>query len=114
MDKLEYKGYFGSIEYSKEDNCLYGKVLGMQRNLISYEGNTASELEEDFIGAIDTYLEHCNQKGIKPRKSYNGVLNIRIPAYTHGKIAMISERTGTSINAFIRNAVEKELMLSSV
>ena len=21
MDKLEYKGYYGSIEYSQEDNC---------------------------------------------------------------------------------------------
>jgi predicted HicB family RNase H-like nuclease len=114
MDKLEYKGYFGSIEYSKEDNCLYGKALGMPRNLISYEGNTASELEEDFIDAIDTYLENCKQKGIRPRKSYNGVLNIRIPSYTHGKIAMISERTGISINAFIRKSVEKELMLAAV
>ena len=26
MDYLEYKGYKGSVEYSKEDNCLFGKV----------------------------------------------------------------------------------------
>jgi predicted HicB family RNase H-like nuclease len=109
MDKLEYKGYFGSIEYSKEDGCLFGKVLGMTNDLISYEGNTASELFDDFKGAIDTYLEHCQRKGIKPRKSYNGVLNIRIPSEIHGKIAMISERTGTSINAFIRDSIEKRL-----
>ena len=44
MNRLEYKGYYGSIEYSAEDNCLYGKVLGMPKDLISYEGNTASEL----------------------------------------------------------------------
>ena len=29
MDYLEYKGYKGSVEYSKEDNCLCGKVQGM-------------------------------------------------------------------------------------
>jgi hypothetical protein len=29
MDFLEYKGYKGSVEYSKEDNCLFGKVQGM-------------------------------------------------------------------------------------
>jgi predicted HicB family RNase H-like nuclease len=28
MDFLEYKGYKGSVEYSKEDNCLFGKVQG--------------------------------------------------------------------------------------
>jgi predicted HicB family RNase H-like nuclease len=29
MNRLEYKGYYGSIEYSKEDKLLYGKVLTM-------------------------------------------------------------------------------------
>ena len=28
MDYLEYKGYKGSVEYSKDDNCLFGKVQG--------------------------------------------------------------------------------------
>ncbi len=32
---LEYKGYKGSVEYSKskENNCLFGKVQGMSKNL---------------------------------------------------------------------------------
>jgi predicted HicB family RNase H-like nuclease len=34
---LEYKGYTGTIEYSKEDDLLYEKVLGI-KGLISYEG----------------------------------------------------------------------------
>ena len=34
MDYLEYKGYKGSVEYSKADNCLCGKVLGMSKDLI--------------------------------------------------------------------------------
>ena len=42
MKNLEYKGYTGSIEYSKEDDLLYGKVLGI-KGLISYEGKTAYE-----------------------------------------------------------------------
>ena len=68
MDKLEYKGYYGSIEYSKEDDCLFGKVSGMPNNLISYEGNTATELYADFKDAIDAYLDYCQRTGIKPRK----------------------------------------------
>ena len=28
MKHLEYKGYTGTIEYSKEDKLLYGKVIG--------------------------------------------------------------------------------------
>ncbi|MDR2680090.1 MAG: type II toxin-antitoxin system HicB family antitoxin [Tannerella sp.] len=109
MDKLEYKGYFGSIEYSKEDECLFGKVTGMPDNLISYEGNTAAELYADFKEAIDSYLDYCKEKGIKPRKSYNGMLNIRIPSEIHRRIAIIADRTVTSINAFIRDSRERKL-----
>jgi predicted HicB family RNase H-like nuclease len=68
MDNLEYKGYYGSIEYSSYDDCLFGKVLGMPDNCITYEGNTTSELFADFKGAIDFYLDYCKRKGIKPRK----------------------------------------------
>lgn len=56
MDYLEYKGYTGSVEYSVEDNCLYGKVLGVSRHAITYEGKDLYELKKDFEGAIDDYL----------------------------------------------------------
>jgi predicted HicB family RNase H-like nuclease len=109
MNHLEYKGYYGSIEYSKEDKCLYGKVLGMTKDCILYEGNTIEELENDFRDAIESYLEGCKELGIKPRKGYNGVLNIRIPSEIHSRVAMIAEKTGTSINAFIRDSIERRL-----
>lgn len=32
MGTLRYKGYTGSVEYCDEDECLYGKVLGMDGN----------------------------------------------------------------------------------
>jgi len=108
---LEYKGYTGSIEFSQEDNCLYGQVQGMPDNLISYEGTTASELYEDFKEAIETYLDYCKRKGIKPRKSYSGTLNIRIPAEIHYRIALIANQTGTTINAVVRDSLEKRLQL---
>ena len=109
MNNLEYKGYYGSIEYSKENKCLYGKVLGMTKDLVSYEGNTVEELEDDFRNAIESYLEGCNELGIKPRKGYNGVLNIRIPSEIHSRIAMYAENHGTSINSFIRESIERRL-----
>jgi len=109
MNKLEYKGYFGSIEYSEEDNCFFGKVLGMNKSCITYEGENASELIEDFRGAVDMYLEHCNTKKIQPERPYNGVLNIIIPIETHSKIAMYVENRGTSINSFVCESIERRL-----
>ena len=112
MNHLEYKGYYGNIEYSKDDKCLYGKVLGMTKDLISYEGNTVEELESDFKNAIESYLEGCSELGIKPRKGYNGVLNIRIPSETHSRIAMCAENRGISINSFIRDSIERQLEMA--
>ena len=67
MDYLEYKGYKGSVEYSKEDNCLFGKVQGMSKDLITYEGQTLDELRQDFEDGIDSYLEGCKADGhMKP------------------------------------------------
>jgi len=110
MERLEYKGYSGSIEYSKADNCLYGKVRGLDKGTcITYEGNTAEELYEDFKGAIDDYLDYCKDKGITPKKSYSGTLNIRIPSEIHCLIASYAENNGISINAFIRDSIERRL-----
>lgn len=33
MGQLKYKGYAGSVEYNEEDNCLFGKVLGLKKRL---------------------------------------------------------------------------------
>ncbi|MEK3641638.1 antitoxin HicB [Lactobacillus crispatus] len=35
--ELSYKGYYGSLEYSLEDDTLYGKVIDIN-GLLSYEG----------------------------------------------------------------------------
>ena len=70
MERLEYKGYYGSIEYYKTDNCLYGKVIGLEKGTaVTYEGNTASELYDDFKGAIDDYLDYCKDKGMSINSS---------------------------------------------
>lgn len=110
MNTMSYKGYVGSIEVSEEDNCLFGKVLALPRDtMITYEGETVSELREDFHGAVDDYIIMCEAEGIEPRKSYSGALNVRISPETHSKVAMLSKQAGISINAFIRNAVEKQI-----
>ena len=110
MKTLTYKGYIGSIEISDEDNCLFGKVLDLPKDtMISYEGETVSELEEDFKGAVDDYIAYCKEAGITPRKSYSGSLNIRISPEVHSKIAILAQQAGISINAFIKSAVEKQV-----
>ncbi len=109
MDYLKYKGFIGSIGYSNDDNCLYGKVLGLNRILISYEGNTIKELKNDFIDGIEHYLSVCKEEGITPQKSFTGSFNIRIPADMHGKAVLKAKEEGLSLNAFVKEAIEQKL-----
>jgi len=69
MDNLKYKGYTGTMENPSADNWLFGKVEGMVKDSITYEGQSITELKADFENAIDSYLEGCVELGIKPRKS---------------------------------------------
>ena len=73
MENLEYKGYSGSVEFSKEDHCLFGKVLGMDKDCITYEGSTIEELESDFEGAIDDYLSSCIDRKVEPTIVFSGL-----------------------------------------
>ena len=59
---LEYKGYLGTVEFSAEDNCLFGKVIGIN-DLISFEEQEVSELKEVFEEAINDYLDTCKKLG---------------------------------------------------
>ena len=70
---MEYKGYVGSVEFSEEDSLFFGKVLGI-RALVSYEGENARDLVEDFHGAVDDYLALCEEQGTEPEKAYKGSL----------------------------------------
>jgi len=109
MDYLEYKGYKGSVEYSKEDNCLFGKVQGLSKELITYEGQTLDELRKDFEEGVDSYLEYCKEEGIVPAKPYSGKLNLRMSSELHSRVAAIVAASGTTINDFINNAIKNEL-----
>lgn len=109
MGRLKYKGYTGSVEYSEEDNCLYGKVQGMSKDCITYEGSDVNELRQDFEEAVDGYLASCKERGVEPRRPYSGVLNIRITPENHSTIATLAQEEGITINAFIRKALEHEV-----
>lgn len=110
MDYLEYKGYKGSVEYCKEDNCLCGKVQGMgNKALILYEGTTIDELRKDFEEWIDSYLEGCKADGIEPVKPFSGKLNLRMLSDLHARVSAFAASAGMTINDSINRAIVNEL-----
>ncbi len=105
---MHYKGYIGSVEFSENDETLYGKVMGV-RALISYEGKTASELIEDFHVAVDDYLTLCESKGITPEVAYKGSFNVRISPELHRDAAIFAASHHISLNHFVESAISNLL-----
>jgi len=112
MKNLEYKGYTGSIEYSKEDGQLYGKALGI-KGLISYEGATGQKLEADFMDAIDTYLSDCKLDRVAPEKPFKGSFNVRISSKLHRKAALLAMEEKTSLNNFVAESIRERISKES-
>lgn len=57
---LHYRGFTGSIEYSEVDNVFHGRILSDAfsdiKDLVTYEADSISELNCEFISAIDDYV----------------------------------------------------------
>ncbi|MCD7784106.1 MAG: type II toxin-antitoxin system HicB family antitoxin [Oscillospiraceae bacterium] len=105
---MNYKGYVGSVEFSESDGVFFGKVMGI-RALVSYEGETAKDLVEDFHGAVDDYLALCEEQGIEPEKAYKGSFNVRISPELHRSAAVYAAAHNMSLNSFVETAVNHEL-----
>jgi len=65
---LSHKGYFGSVEFSDEDDVLHGRIIGIN-DRITYEGDSVKSLRLDFISAVDEYLCVCAELGKEPEKA---------------------------------------------
>ena len=103
---IQYKGYIGSVEFSEKDKIFYGKVMGI-RSLISYEGESARELLEDFHGAVDDYLESCKAEGKEPEVAFKGSFNIRLSPELHKRIYIYAAAHQMSMNRYIEEILEK-------
>lgn len=101
---LSYKNYNGTVEYSRDDSCLFGKVIGI-KSLLSYEGNSVQELEQDFKNAIDEYLKDCEERNVQPEQPYKGTFNVRISPELHRNIAVYAIEHGKSLNAAVEEAI---------
>lgn len=102
---MRYKGYVGSVQYSDEDGCFIGDVLGVQA-MISFEGESVAELRTDFENAIEAYLKSCKERRIKPEKPKPGKITLDLPFDIEVGLENMTEETGKSAKALILDAVK--------
>ena len=105
---LKYNDFIANVKYSDEDEAFIGRIEGIN-SVVSFEGQSVNELKSAFKEAVDSYLDFCSQKGIEPQKSYTGMFNVRIDADLHRRAAVKAKTNGSTLNAFVKKAIERNL-----
>jgi predicted HicB family RNase H-like nuclease len=106
---LNYKGYFGSVEFSNEDDIFYGRIIGINDH-ITYEGDSVQSLKQDFMSAVDEYLETCAELGKEPEKAYKGSFNVRIEPALHRQLVNYSYSHGKTLNSAVEEAIRSYII----
>ena len=101
---LKYKDFFGSVEYSAEDECFFGKIIGTT-DLVTFEGESVESLKNAFAEAVEDYIVLCSEVGKEPQKAYKGSFNVRISPDLHKEAVMLASRKGISLNAFVEKTI---------
>lgn len=105
---LKYKEYLGTVSFNNEDQCLYGKVIGID-DLVSYESDSVSGLKKAFETAVEDYLESCKSVNKSPLKSYRGVFNIRTSPEKHQTLSILAQKNGLKLNQVVNLALDQYL-----
>ncbi|MGB3790608.1 MAG: hypothetical protein WA949_21555 [Phormidesmis sp.] len=61
---FEYKGYIGRLTVDADGNLIYALVINVERDTITFKGETPAETKQDFQETIDEYLSDCIADGI--------------------------------------------------
>lgn len=109
---MNYKGYIGKVEYDDENRIFSGSIINV-RTVITFQGSTVDEIEQEFKASVDDYIEWCKEDGIEPEKPYSGRFNVRFTPELHRQAAVGAKMLGISLNNFVEKSVMDELRLIS-
>jgi len=103
---LKYKKYVGTVQFDADDRVFHGHVLGIN-DIITFEGASVTELEEDFKNAIEDYFETCRKIDKVPEKPFKGAFNLRLDPSLHELLVVGALSQGKTLNAFVKDVLQK-------
>lgn len=106
MTMMHYKGYEASVEFDEEAEIFHGEVLNL-RDVITFQGSSASELKQAFAESVEDYLTFCRERLEEPEKPFSGQFVVRTPPVLHKALSLAAKREGVSLNKWITTALER-------
>lgn len=101
---MQYKGYTAAIEYSAEDECFVGQVVGIRHKII-FDGTTVEEVRTNFIDMIDDYPAMCADLEVEQNAPASEVM-IPISPALYAKASRRAEYDGVPVQKLMEAALE--------
>lgn len=102
---MEYKGYIGKVEFDDEAAIFHGEVVNT-RDVITFQGESVSELTQAFHDSVDDYLAFCKERGEAPDKPFSGQFVTRISPELHRQVNVAAAVSGKSLNAWVTEQLQ--------
>ncbi len=102
---MEYKGYFGKVEFDDEAAIFHGEVINT-RDLITFQGDSVSELTQAFHDSVDDYVAFCMKRGEALDKPFSGPFVTRIPPELHRQVNVAAVVSGKSMNGWVAEQLQ--------
>lgn len=102
---MEYQGYIGKVEFDDEAEIFHGEIINT-RDVITFQGQSVSELTKAFHDSIDDYLAFCRERGESPDKPFSGQFVTRISPELHRQVNTAAVLAGQSLNAFVTKQLQ--------
>lgn len=103
---MEYKGYYGSVNFDVDNELFYGKIEFI-RDLANYEASDAKSLIKSFRDAVDDYLEDCSELGKNPDVPFKGSFNVRVTPELHRDISLYALHNESTLNKVVKSALKE-------
>lgn len=103
---MEYKGYVAVVNFDEEAKIFSGEVINT-KDVITFQGESVSELEKAFQDSIEDYLDFCKSRNEQPDKPFSGKFVLRIPSQLHRDLYLLSARKNISLNKLIIDELNK-------
>jgi predicted HicB family RNase H-like nuclease len=106
---MEYKGYVAKVEFDDEDEIFHGEVINL-RDVITFQGESVTELKEAFHDSVEDYLDFCSERGENPEKPFSGKFSVRIDPELHRIITTKARIENKSLNHWVRDTLKSAVV----
>lgn len=105
---MEHKGYYaGKVTFDDDAGIFHGEVVGT-RDVITFQGKSASQLKKAFQDSVNEYLAFCSERGKEPERAFSGKFLLRIGPEEHRMVSAAAQSSGVSINAWIAHTIQQK------